>query len=142
VQVRRESILLVEDSDDDSELLIRAFLEAGVDSPIVRIRDGQEALDYLAPSSGKDLPAAVLLDLGLPRVGGLAVLSALRDDERTRQLSVVVMTSSARDEDRLAAYERGATSYVRKPVDYSTFVNAIKTLSVHWSASLTVSGAP
>jgi two-component system response regulator len=131
-------ILLVEDNDDDAELTIRAFRQANVTNPVVRAADGVEALDYLfgrGVHAGRDLadaPAVVLLDLNLPRLSGLDVLKAIREDERTRYLAVVVLTSSAEDRDRIAAYERYANSYVRKPVDFEQFVTASRELGLYW----------
>ena len=134
----RQSIVLVEDNDDDAELTIMAFSEAKVSNPVVRLTDGVEALDYLlcrgqwAARDPVDLPAVVLLDLNLPRVGGLEVLAGLRADPRTKHLPVVVLTSSAEEGDRLAAYDHHVNSYVRKPVDYDQFVVATRQLGVYW----------
>jgi two-component system, response regulator len=134
----RQIILLVEDNDDDAELTALAFVDAKVANPIVRVADGVEALDYLfcrgrwAGRDPTDVPAVVLLDLKLPRLGGLDVLAALRADPRTRHLPVVMLTSSAEGADRLAAYERHVNSYVRKPVDYDEFVRATRHLGVYW----------
>jgi two-component system response regulator len=135
---REPAIVLVEDNDDDAELTTMAFTEARVSNPVVRVSDGLEALDYLfcrgrfAARDPADVPAIVLLDLKLPRLGGLEVLAALRADERTRHLPVVVLTSSAEEGDRLAAYDHHANSYVRKPVDYDAFVAATRTLGMYW----------
>jgi len=135
---REHHILLVEDNDDDAELTIRAFRQANVTNPVVRAADGVEALDYLfgrgayADRDLSDAPAVVLLDLNLPRLSGLEVLKAIRDDERTRYLAVVVLTSSNEDRDRIAAYERHANSYVRKPVDFEQFVTASRELGLYW----------
>jgi CheY-like chemotaxis protein len=134
----QQTIVLVEDNDDDAELTTMAFAEAKVSNPILRLGDGIEALDYLlcrgrwATRDPADTPAVVLLDLKLPRLGGLEVLSALRADERTKHLPVVVLTSSAEDADRLAAYDHHVNSYVRKPVDYDEFVVATRQLGVYW----------
>jgi two-component system response regulator len=134
----RQTIVLVEDNDDDADLTIMAFSEAKVSNPVVRLTDGVEALDYLfcrgqwAARDPADLPAVVLLDLNLPRVGGLEVLAGLRADPRTMHLPVVVLTSSAEEGDRLAAYDHHANSYVRKPVDYDQFVVATRHLGVYW----------
>lgn len=135
------TILLVEDSDDDAELTIRAFERAGVGTRITRTRDGAEALELLRRAARAEaLPEAVLLDLRLPRMDGLEVLKSIHDDERFRRLPVIVMTSSGDDEDRLAALLRGAVSYVRKPVRFEEFVKAATTLGLHWSASISVFG--
>ena len=131
-------ILLVEDNDDDAELTARAFKQARVQNGVVRVSDGVEALDYLfarenyASRDPTDLPAVVLLDLNLPRMGGLEVLTAVRRDERTKHLPVVVLTSSTEDRDRIAAYDQYANSYVQKPVDYDEFVTAARQLGLYW----------
>lgn len=133
-----QTILLVEDNDDDAELTLRAFKEANVINPIVRAADGVEALDYIwgrGKYTGRDwteLPAVVLLDLNLPRLGGLEVLKSVRADERIRHLPIVVLTSSAQDEDRLAAYRQYANSYVQKPVDHDQFLVASRQLGLYW----------
>ena len=133
-----QNILLVEDSDDDAELTAMAFREAKISNPLLRIEDGVEALDYLfargkyAARNIVDTPAIVLLDLNLPRLGGLEVLAAMRADERTRHLPVVVLTSSTEDRDRLTAYGHHANSYVQKPVDYDQFVVAARQLGLYW----------
>lgn len=132
------TILLVEDNDDDAYLTIRAFKEAQVSNPIVRVADGIEALDYLfgrGTHSSRDiteLPAVMLLDLNLPRLDGLEVLAAVRKDARTKHLPVVVLTSSTEDRDRFAAYDHHANSYVQKPVDYEQFVPATRQLGLYW----------
>jgi two-component system response regulator len=131
-------ILLVEDDDDDAELTLMAFKAARVSKSVVRVRDGVEALDYLfgrgsyASRDLNDLPAVVLLDLNLPRLDGLEVLKAIRADEHTRYLPVVVLTSSDEEKDRLAAYSQFANSYVRKPVDYEQFATAARDLGLYW----------
>jgi two-component system response regulator len=136
---REQPILLVEDNDDDAELTEMAFREAKVSNPLLRIKDGVEALDYLlcrGPHAGRDAndaPAVVLLDLKLPRLSGLEVLTALRANERTKQLPVVVLTSSTEDMDRLTAYAQHANSYVQKPVDYDHFVTAARQLGLYWT---------
>lgn len=132
-------ILLVEDNDDDAELTQRAFREAKVANPVLRVKDGIEALDYLfgrgrhAARSVLDAPAVVLLDLNLPRMGGLEVLASIRENEQTRHLPVVVLTSSADEKDRLTAYHHHANSYVQKPVDYDHFVGASRQLGLYWT---------
>lgn len=133
-----QAILLIEDNDDDAELTTLAFQDANIANPIVRVADGVEALDYLfgrgkhAKRDVNDLPAMVLLDLKLPRLSGVEVLAALRANERTRHLSVVVLTSSREEKDRLAAYDLHANSYVQKPVDYDQFVTAARQLGMYW----------
>jgi two-component system response regulator len=134
-------IILVEDSDDDAELTIQAFSEAGVRTPIVRLADGRAALRYLSDRARDELPVAVLLDLNLPGTSGLRILQAIQAHPNLRPIPVIVMTSSQNDEDRLGAYDQGAVSFVRKPVDFAAFVKAVKTLGLHWSASLSVFGS-
>jgi two-component system response regulator len=131
-------ILLVEDNSDDELLTLRALKKNRIVNDVVVVRDGAEALDYLFGSgahAGRDMsvqPQVVLLDLGLPRIHGLDVLARIRADERTRLLAVVVLTSSKEDEDILQSYERGANSYVRKPVGFPEFSEAVKTLGLYW----------
>jgi len=133
------SILLVEDNEDDAELAVRAFSQAKIANPLIRVNDGVEALDYLfgkgsfASRDPAVLPVVVLLDLKLPRLDGLEVLKAIRLDERTRYLPVVMLTSSDHDRDRLAAYHHHANSYVKKPVDYDQFVHAARSLGLYWA---------
>ncbi len=135
---KEQVILLVEDNDDDAELTAMAFNEANIRNRILRVEDGVEALDYLfcrgkhATRDPADLPVVVLLDLNLPRINGLEVLAALRADERTKHLPVVVLTSSTEDKDRMAAYHNHANSYVQKPVDYDQFVGAARQLGLYW----------
>ena len=131
-------ILLVEDNTDDEELALRAFERGQVGNPIVVARDGVEALDYLfgtGPHAGRDsaaMPAMVLLDLKLPRLDGLEVLRRIRSDQRTRCLPVVVLTSSREEQDVVESYSLGANSYVRKPVDFGEFVDAVRHLGMYW----------
>ena len=138
--MKEQTILLVEDSDDDAELTVMAFKRAKITNPMVRARDGVEALDYLfgrGEHAGRDvsqLPAVALLDLKLPRVSGLEVLKVIREDERTRHLPIVILTSSNEDKDRLGAYDHFANSYVVKPVDYDQFVAAALQLGLYWMA--------
>lgn len=131
-------ILLVEDNPDDEELTLRALRKNNVRNDVVVAHDGVEALDFLfgrGEHAGRDLtiqPQVILLDLNLPRVDGLEVLKALRADERTRLLPVVVLTSSKEEEDILRSYALGANSYVRKPVDFLAFIEAVKALGMFW----------
>lgn len=132
------SILFVEDNLDDEELTLVALRQSNVRHAVTVVRDGQEALDYLFGSGrfqGRDtgvLPDVMLLDISLPRVNGLDVLRRVRADERTRHLSVVMLTSSNEERDRLAAYENFANSYVRKPVDFDEFSRAVRELGKYW----------
>lgn len=131
-------ILLIEDNPDDEELTRRAFRNSNVANELVVARDGAEALDYLfatGPYAGRDvnvMPAVILLDLNLPKVGGLEVLRRIRADERSRLLPVVILTSSKEDDDRLNGYGLGANSYIRKPVAFEDFAVAIKELGLYW----------
>ena len=131
-------ILLVEDNPDDEALTLRALQRANVKNPIVVARDGEEALDYLfatGPHVGRDhraRPALVLLDLKLPKIDGLEVLRRIRADDRTAFLPVVVLTSSKQDEDVLESYKLGANSYVRKPVSFEDFLDAVRSLGLYW----------
>jgi two-component system response regulator len=133
-------ILLVEDNPDDEALTLRALARGGIGPERVRIvRDGKEALDYLlrrdaAETSGhREPPAVVLLDLKLPKVDGLEVLRALRNDERTRQQPVVILTSSREEQDIARGYGFGANSYIRKPVDFSEFMEAVGQVGAYWT---------
>ena len=133
-----KTILLVEDNPDDAKLTLRAFKRNNMLNPIVVARDGVEALDFLfargafADRAGKPPPTLVILDLKLPRLDGMAVLKAIREDERTRLIPVVIMTSSKEEQDLVQSYALGANSYVRKPVDFNEFMEAVKVLGVYW----------
>ncbi len=134
MNVTPKVILLVEDNPDDVVLTQRAFKKSNVANELVVVRDGVEALEYLlAPGKTREsLPEVVLLDLNLPRIGGLEVLRRLRADERTQCLPIVVLTSSREEEDLAQSYVLGANSYVRKPVDFAQFVDAVQSLSLYW----------
>jgi len=126
-------ILLVEDNPDDQALTLRALRKNNLANEVITANDGAEALDYLfdaARASG--LPALVLLDLKLPKIDGLEVLRRIRADERTRRLPVVVLTSSKEDRDLTESYNLGVNSYVRKPVDFTEFMEAVKQLGLYW----------
>lgn len=131
-------ILLVEDNPDDEALTLRALNKNNIKNDVVVARDGAEALDYLFGSgkyAGRDtalMPQVVLLDLKLPKIEGLEVLRRVRADERTKLLPVVILTSSNEDQDRIAGYGLGANSYVRKPVDFSQFLDAARHLGLYW----------
>ena len=131
-------IVLVEDNADDEELTLRAFKKSKILNPIVVVRDGAEALDYFfyrgdhANRSASEEIQVVLLDLKLPKVDGLEVLRAMRADERTKLIPVVVLTSSAEERDLLSSYDLGANSYVRKPVDFPQFVEAVRHVGLYW----------
>lgn len=131
-------ILLVEDNADDEELTIRALAANHIANPVVIARDGVEALDYLfgtgahAGRDPSDIPGVILLDLKLPKVDGLEVLERVRRDERTRLAPVVILTSSREQEDLVRGYRLGANSYIRKPVAFDSFVEAVKQLGLYW----------
>lgn len=130
-------ILLVEDNRDDEELTIRALRKNNISNRVVVARDGAEALDVLfargAHAGARALtPEVVLLDLNLPKVNGLEVLREVRGDARTRRLPVVILTSSAEERDLCEGYDRGANSYIRKPVDFAAFTEAVRHLGLYW----------
>ena len=131
-------ILLVEDNPDDEALTLRALNKNSIRNEIIVAHDGVEALDYLFGEgvySGRNtnsLPDVILLDLKLPKLDGLDVLRRIRADERTRLLPVVILTSSIEDQDRINGYGRGANSYVRKPVDFNEFLEAVRQLGLYW----------
>jgi len=131
-------ILLVEDNPDDEALTMRALQKNNIHNEVVVAHDGVEALDYLFGTgihAGRDLgvmPQVILLDLKLPKIDGLEVLRRLRSDARTRLLPVVILTSSNQEQDRIAGYGFGANSYVRKPVDFAQFIEAVRQLGLYW----------
>ena len=130
-------ILIVEDDPDDETLILRALKNSNLSNEITVVRDGAEALDYLfktGPYADREAgdPTVVLLDLKLPKVDGLEVLRRVRDDERTRRMPVVVLTSSDEQEDMVRSYDLGANSYVRKPVEFEAFSKAVNNLGLYW----------
>jgi len=131
-------ILLVEDNPDDVALTTRAFKKNNISNKVIVAKDGVEALDYLfgkgmyAGRDVKDTPVVVLLDLKLPKIDGLEVLRRLRKNEFTELLPVIILTSSTEEQDMIDGYKLGANSYVRKPVDYNQFSEAIKYLGLYW----------
>jgi two-component system response regulator len=132
----RKVVLLVEDNPDDRDLTLRAFERHQFGNVVVSVSDGQEALDYLlAPGPDgvpRPLPEIVLLDLKLPKVEGLEVLRRIRASERTKLLPVIVLTSSAEEQDLVQSYALGANSYVRKPVSFTEFMEASRQLGMYW----------
>jgi two-component system response regulator len=131
-------ILLVEDNPDDEALTLRAFKKNNILNPVVVVRDGAEALDLLfrtgqyASRPTEIFPQVVLLDLKLPKVDGLEVLRRIRADARTKLLPVVILTSSDEERDIAKSYSNGANSYIRKPVDFNEFMEAVKQIGVYW----------
>ena len=133
------SILLVEDNPDDEELVLRSLRKANIANDFTVAHDGAQALELLYGEGGRKafkdgtLPAVVLLDLKLPKVGGFDVLKAIRSHPETHLLPVVILTSSSEEEDMLKSYEGGANSYVRKPVSFTEFAAAVKQLGLYWA---------
>ncbi len=132
------TILLIEDNPDDVELTLHAFQKNNMANEIVVAGDGAEGLDYLFGTgkyAGRDAegpPALILLDLQLPKIGGLEVLRKVREDERTKRIPVVIMTNSDEEEDIVNGYNGGANIYLRKPVDFTEFMNSVKQLEMYW----------
>jgi len=133
-------ILLVEDNPQDELLILRALKKANLANRIDVVRDGQQAVDYLFNQGAFQQPGApeppvvVLLDISLPRLSGLEVLRIIRADERTKLQPVVILTSSDEEQDRLRSYQNGANSFVRKPLDFTEFVETVSRLGVYWVA--------
>ena len=133
-----QEILLVEDNPTDEELTLRAFQKNNITNEVIVARDGEEALDYLFGTGayeGRDvysLPQLVILDLKLPKINGFEVLQRIRADERTKKIAVVVLTSSKEEQDIIVAYNLGTNAYVRKPVDFVQFTEAVRTLGMFW----------
>jgi CheY-like chemotaxis protein len=131
-------ILVVEDNPDDEEMTLRSLSQAGLANDVQVVRDGVEALDFLfgtGPYAGRDMqrmPTVMLLDLKLPKLNGIDVLNRMRADDRTRNIPVVILTSSSEDEDMVRSYNSGANSYVRKPVIFSDFVGVVSQLGMYW----------
>ena len=137
MDVEKKTVLLVEDNSDDVILTIRAFKKSGFPHEIVVARDGMEALEYLFGKSasspiGHGLPTLVLLDLQLPRAGGLEVLQRIRASKRTHLLPVVILTTSTEDRDLTEGYALGANSYLRKPVDFTEFLEVVRRIEEYW----------
>jgi two-component system response regulator len=134
----KEKILLVEDNPDDELLTLRAFRKNNISNEVVVARDGVEALDYLfatgayAGRDTADTPQVVLLDLKLPRLSGLEVLKKMRSEPLTKLLPVIILTTSSEESDVLSGYELGANSYIRKPVDFTQFLESVRQLGLYW----------
>ena len=139
--MKNETLLLVEDTQQDELLILRTLNKINLGNGLDVVRDGQQALDYVfregefAGRAGTDLPTVVLLDVNLPRVSGLEVLERLRADPRTRLLPIVILTSSDEEQDRLRSYENGANSFVRKPLDFAELAETVARLGIYWLAT-------
>ena len=134
--MKNKVMLLVEDNPDDVELTRRALLESKITNQLVVVQDGVEALTYLQEAAlglnGRRLPTVILLDLKLPRMDGLELLQQIRSNEKLKRLPVVVLTSSKEQEDIMRSYDLGANSYIRKPVDFEQFNEAVRQLGLYW----------
>lgn len=136
--IKKRVVLLVEDNPDDEMLTLHALKKNNISNEVVVAHDGVEALDYIFGRGifqGRDiseLPAVILLDLNMPKMGGLDVLRQLRADPRTRRTPVVILTTSKEEQDLVNSYELGANSYVRKPVDFEAFTGAVSNLGMYW----------
>jgi two-component system response regulator len=136
--MNNKTILLVEDNPSDIDLTKRAFDKGHINNNLIVAEDGQEALDYIfgkgkhASRDANQLPVLILLDLKLPKIGGLEVLKIIRATEKIKRLPVVVLTSSKEEQDVAASYDLGVNSYIRKPVDFNQFADAIKHLGLYW----------
>lgn len=134
----KDFILLVEDNQDDIDLTLRAFRKSNIVNKVIVAHDGMEAIDFIYGSGANEdrgaggMPALILLDLKLPKMSGLEVLERLRADECTRFLPVVILTSSKEEQDLAAGYGLGANSYIRKPVDFERFVDAVQQVGLYW----------
>lgn len=136
--MEEKRILLVEDNQDDIDLTLRALKKSNIKNEVVVVHDGAEALDYLFSKGSyanrdiKDVPAVILLDLKLPKLTGLEVLKRLRAEEITKLIPVVILTSSKEERDLIDGYSLGANSYIRKPVSFDQFIEAVKQLGLYW----------
>lgn len=127
-------ILLIEDNDQDAELSMRALREYNMGNKIIRLIDGQEAMDYFFSPKSKEneIPRLILLDIKLPGINGLEVLKSLKSHDATRQIPVVILTSSTEEKDIQTCYHLGVNSYISKPVEFDSFLNTMKTLGMYW----------
>jgi two-component system response regulator len=136
--MKNKIILLVEDNPDDVKLTLRALKKSNIMNEVIVVGDGVEAVEYLFGTgkfAGRDtdvMPQVVLLDLKMPRMDGLEVLHRIRANERTKLLPVVILTTSSEDKDKIDSYKFGANSYIRKPVDFNQFVDAVQQLGLYW----------
>lgn len=135
--MRKNRILIVEDNDDDIELILLSLQNQNIVNELDIVKDGEEALEFIfrkgAFSNREDYdPVLILLDLNLPKIGGLDVLRRIKADERTKRIPVTIFTSSNQEEDVIQGYELGANSFIRKPVDYEKFRDAIEKLGIYW----------
>lgn len=136
--MNKRPILLAEDNPDDQKLALRAFSKSNLSNEVIVANDGVEALDYLfgrgkyAGETLPELPAVALLDLKMPRLDGISVLKEIRANERTKFLPVVIVTSSKEEQDMISGYSCGVNSYVRKPIDFNEFVEAVQNLGLYW----------
>lgn len=138
IENKLSPILLVEDNASDIDLTKRAFVKANILNPLIVLENGEEALDYIfckgqfAGRDASEKPALILLDLKMPGLGGLDVLKKIREDELTRRLLVVILTSSKEEQDLAMSYELNVNSYIRKPVDFQKFAEVIKQVGMYW----------
>jgi two-component system response regulator len=131
--IEPKTVLLVEDNTDDEQLTLRAMRQSEIPNIIRVARDGAEAIDHIfGDQAGSRLPDLIILDLKLPKLSGLEVLQRIRSDEKTRVLPIVILTSSDEDRDIAESYSAGANSYIRKPVDFDEFIDAVKQLGLYW----------
>lgn len=131
MNAKEKIIMLVEDNPDDIELTLRALKKSNILNEVIVARDGLEALDLLLGEKNI-IPQIILLDLKLPKIDGLELLKRIRSDERSRLLPVVILTSSREESDLINGYKLGANSYIRKPVDFNQFAEAVKNLGLYW----------
>lgn len=133
-----KKIILVEDNKSDIDLTLRAFKKANIQNPIVILEDGKDALDYLfcqdkyATNDINEQPELILLDLKLPIIDGIQVLKEIRSNKKTRHYIVIILTSSKEESDLVTSYDLGVNSYIRKPVDFTEFVDVIKQIGMYW----------
>lgn len=130
-----KNILLVEDNQDDIDLTIRALRKSNILNEIIVKKDGEEALAYLfkeVPADIEKIPAVILLDINMPKVNGIEVLKQIKENERTKHIPVVMLTTSKEEKDLFDSYNLGCNSYIRKPVDFNQFADAVKGVGLYW----------